>query len=77
MKNMGNDMMATRRANVWVGVRAGVIAMATLVGVSLSAWAQNSVQAVNSSQQAGADVVRIELSRLICPASPTVLGNRW
>jgi type IV pilus assembly protein PilQ len=65
MKNMGNDMMATRRANVWVGVRAGVIAMATLVGVSLSAWAQNSVQAVNSSQQAGADVVRIELSQAL------------
>jgi type IV pilus assembly protein PilQ len=65
MKNMGNDMMATRRASAWVGMRAGVIAVATLLGASFSAWAQNSVQAVNSSQQAGADVVRIELSQAL------------
>jgi type IV pilus assembly protein PilQ len=65
MKNMENDMMATQRANAWVSMRAGVVALATLVGASFSAWAQNTVQSVNSSQQAGADVVRIELSQAL------------
>jgi type IV pilus assembly protein PilQ len=65
MKNMGNDMMATQRASRWASVRVGVIALATLFGASFSAWAQNAVQSVNSSQQAGADVVRIELSQAL------------
>ncbi|MFM2447894.1 MAG: hypothetical protein RIS44_344 [Pseudomonadota bacterium] len=65
MKNMENDMMATQRANAWGSMRAGVVALATLVGASFSAWAQNAVQSVNSSQQAGADVVRIELAQAL------------
>lgn len=38
------------------------VALALLFGASLSAWAQNAIQSINSSQQAGAEVVRIELS---------------
>jgi type IV pilus assembly protein PilQ len=57
MKNMGNNMMAK-----W---RAGAFALATFFGVSVSALAQNAIQSVNSSQQSGADVVRIELSQAL------------
>jgi type IV pilus assembly protein PilQ len=38
------------------------LAMALLLGSPLSVWAQNAVQSINSSQQAGSEVVRIELS---------------
>jgi type IV pilus assembly protein PilQ len=41
-----------------------------LFGASLSAWAQNAIQSINSSQQAGAEVVRIELSEPLA-AVPT------
>jgi type IV pilus assembly protein PilQ len=54
MTNMGNNMMNN--------CRSGVIALAVFFGASISAFAQNAIQSVNSSQQAGADVVRIELS---------------
>lgn len=57
MKKMGNNMAAK-----W---RARAIALATFFGVSISAFAQNAIQSVNSSQQAGADVVRIELSQAL------------
>lgn len=57
MKNMGNNMMAK-----W---RAGAFVLATFFGVSVSALAQNAIQSVNSSQQSGADVVRIELSQAL------------
>lgn len=42
--------------------RASALALAAFFGASLSAMAQNAIQSINSSQQAGADVVRIELS---------------
>lgn len=57
MKNMGNNMMAK-----W---RAGAFALATFFGVTVSALAQNAIQSVNSSQQSGADVIRIELSQAL------------
>lgn len=57
MKKMGNNMAAK-----W---RARAIVLATFFGVSISAFAQNAIQSVNSSQQAGADVVRIELSQAL------------
>ena len=41
--------------------RAPTVALA-LFGSALGAWAQNAIQSINSSQQGGADVVRIELS---------------
>ncbi|XVJ71928.1 MAG: type IV pilus secretin PilQ [Rhizobacter sp.] len=57
--------MATQRASAWIGLRFGLVAFATLICASFPAWAQNAVQSVNSSQQAGADVVRIELSQAL------------
>ena len=38
------------------------LAFALTAGASISAWAQNAIQSINSSQQAGADVIRVELS---------------
>ena len=37
-------------------------ALALLAGAALPAWSQNAIQSINSSQQAGAEVVRIEMS---------------
>ncbi len=42
--------------------RTGVAAIAMFLGASVSAWAQNAIQSIHSMQQAGAEVVRIELS---------------
>jgi len=42
--------------------RAGALALVLSVGGSMSAWAQAVVQSISSSQQAGSEVVRIELS---------------
>ncbi len=42
--------------------RAGIAALAMFFGASVSAWAQNAIQSINSTQQAGVEVVRIELS---------------
>ena len=57
MTNMGNNMMAN-----WY-VR--VIAFAVSIGFSISAYAQNAIQSVNSSLQSGADVIRVELSEAL------------
>ncbi len=46
------------------------LAIALFFGVSLSAWAQNAIQSINSTQQSGAEIVRIELSQPL-PAVPT------
>ncbi len=43
--------------------RARALAAALLIGVGLPAFAQNAIQSINSTQQAGAEVVRIELSQ--------------
>ena len=43
-------------------LRARVLALALLFGASGVAFAQNAIQSINSSQQAGSEVVRIELS---------------
>lgn len=64
MKNMGHDMMATLWARTRFNLRFSV-ALLLVGGVSFSAWAQNAIQSVNSSQQAGADVVRVELSQAL------------
>src|SRR6185436_4390030 len=41
---------------------ARVAALALICGTALPAWAQNAIQSINSTQQAGVEVVRIELS---------------
>lgn len=43
-------------------LRARVLALALLCGASGVAFAQNAIQSINSTQQAGSEVVRIELS---------------
>ena len=40
-----------------------MLALAVIFGASLPAFAQNAIQSINSSQQAGSEVVRIELSQ--------------
>lgn len=47
--------------NQW---RAPAIALALFFS-AVSAWAENAIQAINSSQQGAADVVRIELSEAL------------
>ena len=49
---------------------ARMLALALLAGSSFTAWAQNAIQSITSSQQAGVEVVRIELSEpLAAPPS--------
>jgi type IV pilus assembly protein PilQ len=43
-------------------LRARLLVLALLFGASGAAFAQNAIQSINSSQQAGSEVVRIELS---------------
>jgi type IV pilus assembly protein PilQ len=62
MKNMQEN----RNMTTW---RAFVLVLALSLGVALSARAENLIQSINSSQQAGAEVVRIELSEPL-PAVP-------
>ena len=56
------------------GWRSRFFAVALTAGTALSAWADNTIQAINSSQQAGAEVIRIEMSEPLTalPAGFTV-----
>ena len=42
--------------------RSRVFALALMAGAAFPAWSQNAIQSINSSQQAGSEVIRIELS---------------
>ena len=55
-------------------LRSRLIALALLAGAALPAWSQNAIQSINSSQQAGSEVLRIELSEPLAtlPAGFTV-----
>src|SRR5437773_3011421 len=53
------NIQETRMVGNW---RAQVAALALFFGASMSAVAQNAIQSINSTQQAGVEVVRIELS---------------
>jgi type IV pilus assembly protein PilQ len=61
MKNM-------QEIQIMGNLRARVIALALLFGVSGGAFAQNAIQSINSTQQAGSEVVRIELSEPLASA---------
>jgi type IV pilus assembly protein PilQ len=65
------SMQENRIMRKW---RAGALALVLSVGGSMAAWAQNAVQSISSSQQAGGEVVRIELSAPLAsvPAGFTV-----
>src|SRR5689334_23062059 len=60
MKNMQEIQMGK--------LRARVLALALLFGASGVAFAQNVIQSINSTQQAGSEVVRIELSEALAVA---------
>jgi type IV pilus assembly protein PilQ len=53
-------MWETGMTRLW---RAGLLAVAMVVGTATQALAQNAIQSINSTQQAGSEVVRIELSQ--------------
>ena len=54
--------------------RSRAMAVALLIGAPIAALAQNAIQSINSTQQAGAEVVRIELSEPLAavPAGFTI-----
>ena len=56
---------------VW---RSRLYAFLVLAGAALPAWSQGAIQAITSSQQAGAEVIRVELSEPLAavPAGFTV-----
>ena len=66
MKSMWRTPMA--------GWRSRAIAIALFAGASASAWSQNAIQSINSSQQAGSEVIRIEMTEPLTalPAGFTV-----
>ena len=54
--------------------RSRLFAFVVVAGATLPAWSQNTIQAINSSQQAGSEVIRVELSEALAavPAGFTV-----
>ena len=58
MKNIRETQMVSK----W---RSRAVALMLLLGGSVSVMAQNTIQAVSSTQQGGSDVVRIELSEAL------------
>ena len=58
--------MKSIQENKMIGnLRAGVGALALFFGASFQVMAQNAIQSINSTQQAGSEVVRIELSEAL------------
>jgi type IV pilus assembly protein PilQ len=55
-------MRNNRETQMVCNWRSYALALALLIGVPFSAVAENAIQSVNSTQQAGAEVIRIELS---------------
>lgn len=60
------SIQETRIMMMW---RARALALAVFLGAPVLAWAQNAIQSINTSTQAGAEVVRIEFSEAL-PAAP-------
>ncbi|MCA0243082.1 MAG: type IV pilus secretin PilQ [Proteobacteria bacterium] len=54
----------------WRTLPAALVLLGTTICAPLAAWAQNAIQAITSTQQAGTEVVRIELSEALA-APPT------
>ena len=66
--------MKSTRENSMAGWRSRFMAVGVLAAAAFPAWAQNAIQSINSSQQAGSEVIRIELSEPLTalPAGFTV-----
>jgi type IV pilus assembly protein PilQ len=60
--------------NPMIGWRSRLFALTLTTLAAIPAWAQNAIQSINSSQQAGSEVIRIELSEPLAalPAGFTV-----
>jgi len=56
-------MKSMQETGIMGNWRGRVLALAMFFGATVSAFAQNAIQSINSSQQAGSDVVRIELAQ--------------
>src|SRR6476619_2996460 len=56
-------MKSMQETGIMGNWRGRVLALAMFFGTTVSAFAQNAIQSINSSQQAGSDVVRIELAQ--------------
>jgi type IV pilus assembly protein PilQ len=54
----------------WRTLPAAIVVLGTALCAPLAAWAQNTIQSITSTQQAGTEVIRIELSEAL-PAVPT------
>ena len=54
----------------WRTLPAALVVLGTTLCAPLAAWAQNAIQSITSTQQAGTEVVRIELSEPL-PAVPS------
>ncbi len=57
-----------------IGWRSRLLVLSFIASAALPAWAQNAIQSINSSQQAGSEIIRIELSEPLAalPAGFTV-----
>ena len=66
--------MKTMWEKPMIAWRSRLFASLMMAGATLPAWSQNAIQAINSSQQAGSEVIRIELSEVLgaVPAGFTV-----
>ncbi len=70
----GEGAMTSMWEKPMAGWRSRFLALAMTAGAALPVWADNAVQAITSSQQAGAEVIRIEMSEPLTalPAGFTV-----
>ena len=59
---MRNKLQMTNMGK-WRGLPAVLVLVGTMLCAPLAAWAQNAIQSITSSQQAGTEVVRIELAQ--------------
>ncbi len=55
--------MKIREIQMSVPWRALAVSLLLLLGATASAWAQNAIQSITTSQQAGAELVRVELAQ--------------
>ena len=66
--------MTGKRENSMTGWRSKFLAVFAAVAVWTPAWADNAIQSINTTQQAGSEVIRIELSEALTamPAGFTI-----
>ena len=58
----------------WRSMPAAIVMLGALLCAPLAAWAQNAIQSITSTQQAGTEVVRIELAQPLGAVPEKALG---